>query len=115
VHLLAEAADPLPGLTCATLSTKMSLHLLVVDRNDKVPRVLYPSLSPDDMVRSALKPGYMVTKVVVVITYSGYNTRLDLPSAADQESLTLQSRAAPRQYSHSSSWGDRDMTTINCT
>ncbi|XP_053422784.1 protocadherin gamma-B5 isoform X17 [Nycticebus coucang] len=64
-----------------TLSSNVSLRVLVGDRNDNAPRVLYPSLGPDgsalfDMVPRAAEPGYLVTKVVAVDADSGHNAWL---------------------------------------
>ncbi|XP_035296065.1 protocadherin gamma-B1 isoform X5 [Cricetulus griseus] len=63
------------------LSANVSVHVLVGDRNDNAPRVLYPALEPDgsalfDMVPRAAEPGYLVTKVVAVDADSGHNAWL---------------------------------------
>ncbi|KAM5301581.1 protocadherin gamma-B7 isoform 23-T24 [Glossophaga mutica] len=63
------------------LSTNVSLRVLVTDRNDNAPRVLYPALGPDgsalfDTVPRAAQPGYLVTKVVAVDADSGHNAWL---------------------------------------
>ncbi|XP_035295345.1 protocadherin gamma-B7-like [Cricetulus griseus] len=63
------------------LSANVSLRVLVDDRNDNAPRVLYPALEPDgsalfDMVPRAAEPGYLVTKVVAVDADSGHNAWL---------------------------------------
>ncbi|XP_004420120.1 PREDICTED: protocadherin gamma-B4 [Ceratotherium simum simum] len=63
------------------LSANVSLRVLVGDRNDNAPRVLYPALGPDgsalfDMVPRAAQPGYLVTKVVAVDADSGHNAWL---------------------------------------
>ncbi|XP_037003467.2 protocadherin gamma-B2-like isoform X1 [Artibeus jamaicensis] len=63
------------------LSTNVSLRVLVTDRNDNPPRVLYPALGPDgsalfDTVPRAAQPGYLVTKVVAVDADSGHNAWL---------------------------------------
>ncbi|XP_055980535.1 protocadherin gamma-B1 isoform X19 [Sorex fumeus] len=63
------------------LSANVSLRVLVGDRNDNVPRVLYPALGPDgaalfDTVPRAAQPGYLVTKVVAVDADSGHNAWL---------------------------------------
>ncbi|XP_012875737.1 PREDICTED: protocadherin gamma-B2-like [Dipodomys ordii] len=63
------------------LRANASLRVLVGDRNDNVPRVLYPALEPDgsalfDMVPRAAEPGYLVTKVVAVDADSGHNAWL---------------------------------------
>ncbi|KAM8764464.1 LOW QUALITY PROTEIN: protocadherin gamma-B3-like [Rhynchonycteris naso] len=64
-----------------SLSANVSLRVLVGDRNDNAPRVLYPALGPDgsalfDTVPRAAKPGYLVTKVVAVDADSGHNAWL---------------------------------------
>nr|AAH98367.1 Pcdhgb1 protein [Mus musculus] len=64
-----------------TLSANVSMRVLVGDRNDNAPRVLYPTLEPDgsalfDMVPRAAEPGYLVTKVVAVDADSGHNAWL---------------------------------------
>ncbi|XP_039692308.1 protocadherin gamma-B7-like [Pteropus medius] len=63
------------------LSANVSLRVLVGDRNDNAPRVLYPTLGPDgsalfDTVPRAAQPGYLVTKVVAVDADSGHNAWL---------------------------------------
>ncbi|XP_023559796.1 protocadherin gamma-B5 isoform X13 [Octodon degus] len=63
------------------LSANVSLQVLVGDRNDNAPRVLYPALGPDgsalfDTVPRAAEPGYLVTKVVAVDADSGHNAWL---------------------------------------
>ncbi|XP_042120380.2 protocadherin gamma-B5 isoform X20 [Peromyscus maniculatus bairdii] len=63
------------------LSANVSMRVLVGDRNDNAPRVLYPALEPDgsalfDMVPRATEPGYLVTKVVAVDADSGHNAWL---------------------------------------
>uniref|UniRef100_A0A2I3GUZ9 Protocadherin gamma subfamily B, 4 n=1 Tax=Nomascus leucogenys TaxID=61853 RepID=A0A2I3GUZ9_NOMLE len=63
------------------LSANVSLRVLVGDRNDNAPRVLYPALGPDgsalfDMVPRAAEPGYLVTKVVAVDADSRHNAWL---------------------------------------
>ncbi|XP_039328402.2 protocadherin gamma-B6 isoform X21 [Saimiri boliviensis] len=64
-----------------SLNANVSLRVLVDDRNDNAPRVLYPALGPDgsaffDMVPRAAEPGYLVTKVVAVDADSGHNAWL---------------------------------------
>ncbi|XP_074169784.1 protocadherin gamma-B2 isoform X11 [Rhinolophus sinicus] len=63
------------------LSANVSVRVLVGDRNDNAPRVLYPALGPDgsalfDTVPRAAQPGYLVTKVVAVDADSGHNAWL---------------------------------------
>ncbi|XP_054424274.1 protocadherin gamma-B1-like [Pteronotus mesoamericanus] len=63
------------------LSANVSLRVLVDDRNDNAPKVLYPALGPDgsalfDTVPRAAQPGYLVTKVVAVDADSGHNAWL---------------------------------------
>ncbi|XP_034373786.1 protocadherin gamma-B1 isoform X16 [Arvicanthis niloticus] len=63
------------------LSANVSMRVLVGDRNDNAPRVLYPTLEPDgsalfDMVPRAAEPGYLITKVVAVDADSGHNAWL---------------------------------------
>nr|XP_048275537.1 protocadherin gamma-B6 isoform X13 [Myodes glareolus] len=63
------------------LSANVSMRVLIGDRNDNAPRVLYPVLEPDgsalfDMVPRAAEPGYLVTKVVAVDADSGHNAWL---------------------------------------
>ncbi|XP_007937288.1 protocadherin gamma-B4-like, partial [Orycteropus afer afer] len=64
-----------------TLRANVSLRVLVDDRNDNAPKVLYPALGPDgsalfDTVPRAAQPGYLVTKVVAVDADSGHNAWL---------------------------------------
>ncbi|XP_048186997.1 LOW QUALITY PROTEIN: protocadherin gamma-B2-like [Perognathus longimembris pacificus] len=58
-----------------------SLRVLVGDRNDNAPRVLYPAPEPDGSaplhtVPRAAEPGSLVTKVVAVDADSGHNAWL---------------------------------------
>ncbi|KAF7478166.1 protocadherin gamma-B7 [Marmota monax] len=76
-ELTIQARDQ--GLTA--LSTNVSLRVLVDDRNDNAPRVLYPALGPDgsalfDTVPRAAQPDYLVTKVVAVDADAGHNAWL---------------------------------------
>uniref|UniRef100_A0A2I3H2P4 Protocadherin gamma subfamily B, 4 n=1 Tax=Nomascus leucogenys TaxID=61853 RepID=A0A2I3H2P4_NOMLE len=53
------------------LSANVSLRVLVGDRNDNAPRVLYPALGPDgsalfDMVPRAAEPGYLTQRLAVL-------------------------------------------------
>ncbi|XP_063786132.1 protocadherin gamma-B2-like [Pseudophryne corroboree] len=59
-----------------SLSTNTTLKILVVDRNDNAPKILYPSPESDGMfeiVPLASEQGYLVTKVVAVDADSGHN------------------------------------------
>uniref|UniRef100_A0A2K5XRM9 Protocadherin gamma subfamily B, 3 n=1 Tax=Mandrillus leucophaeus TaxID=9568 RepID=A0A2K5XRM9_MANLE len=78
------------------LSANVSLRVLVGDRNDNAPRVLYPALGPDgsalfDMVPRAAEPGYLVTKVVAVDADSGPNAWLSyhIQQPSEPELLSL--------------------------
>ncbi|XP_007647026.1 protocadherin gamma-B1-like isoform X1 [Cricetulus griseus] len=71
----------LSSKTCVTVHITDINKVLVGDRNDNAPRVLYPALEPDgsalfDMVPRAAEPGYLVTKVVAVDADSGHNAWL---------------------------------------
>ncbi|KAL0586796.1 LOW QUALITY PROTEIN: Protocadherin gamma-B4, partial [Plecturocebus cupreus] len=63
------------------LCSNMSLSLFVLDQNNNMPEILYPSLPTDDSTdmelapRSA-EPSYLVSKVVVVDKDSGQNAWL---------------------------------------
>ncbi|KAL6048592.1 hypothetical protein STEG23_002277 [Scotinomys teguina] len=100
-----------------SLSANVSMRVLVGDRNDNAPRVLYPTLEPDgsalfDMVPRSSEPGYLVTKVVAVDADSGHNAwlsyhvlqasdpglfSLGLRSGEVRTARTLGDRDAPRQ------------------
>ncbi|XP_054424269.1 protocadherin gamma-B7 isoform X11 [Pteronotus mesoamericanus] len=76
-ELTLQARD----LGSPALGANVSLRVLVDDRNDNAPRVLYPALGPDgsalfDTVPRAAQPGYLVTKVVAVDADSGHNAWL---------------------------------------
>ncbi|NWQ83285.1 PCDBF protein, partial [Columbina picui] len=62
------------------LSANVTVHLVVVDENDNVPLVLYPSQesSPpsSELVPMSAEAGYLVTKVVAVDADSGQNSWL---------------------------------------
>ncbi|XP_075397832.1 protocadherin gamma-A7 isoform X8 [Tenrec ecaudatus] len=63
------------------LSSNVSIHLFILDKNDNAPEILYPAIPTDDSTgmelapRSA-EPGYLVTKVVAVDRDSGQNAWL---------------------------------------
>ncbi|XP_044931305.1 protocadherin gamma-B1-like [Mustela putorius furo] len=76
-ELTLQARDQGSPALCANVS----LRVLVGDRNDNAPRVLYPALGPDGSalfgtVPRAAQPGYLVTKVVAVDADSGHNAWL---------------------------------------
>nr|KAF6448292.1 hypothetical protein HJG63_014988 [Rousettus aegyptiacus] len=63
------------------LSSNVSLSLLVLDQNDNIPEILYPSLPNDgstgvELAPRSAEPGYLVTKVVAVDRDSGQNAWL---------------------------------------
>ncbi|XP_037658046.1 protocadherin gamma-A6 isoform X11 [Choloepus didactylus] len=63
------------------LSSNLSLSLFVLDQNDNVPEILYPSLPADgstgvELTPRSAEPGYLVTKVVAVDRDSGQNAWL---------------------------------------
>ncbi|KAM6148972.1 protocadherin gamma-A1-like [Erethizon dorsatum] len=64
-----------------SLSSNVSLHLFVLDQNDNVPEILYPTLPTDgstgvELAPRSAEPGYLVTKVVAVDRDSGQNAWL---------------------------------------
>ncbi|KAM8958718.1 protocadherin gamma-A5 isoform 15-T15 [Lycaon pictus] len=63
------------------LSGNISLRLFVLDQNDNVPEILYPSIPTDgstgvELAPRSAEPGYLVTKVVAVDRDSGQNAWL---------------------------------------
>ncbi|XP_060233372.1 protocadherin gamma-A6 isoform X7 [Meriones unguiculatus] len=63
------------------LSSNVSLNLFVLDQNDNVPEILYPTLPTDgstgvELAPRSAEPGYLVTKVVAVDKDSGQNAWL---------------------------------------
>ncbi|KAM5169007.1 protocadherin gamma-A2-like [Callospermophilus lateralis] len=63
------------------LSSNVSLNLFLVDQNDNVPEILYPTLPTDgstgvELAPRSAEPGYLVTKVVAVDRDSGQNAWL---------------------------------------
>ncbi|XP_023559794.1 protocadherin gamma-A5 isoform X11 [Octodon degus] len=63
------------------LSTNVSLSLFVLDQNDNIPEILYPTLPTDgstgvELTPRSAEPGYLVTKVVAVDRDSGQNAWL---------------------------------------
>ncbi|XP_062943727.1 protocadherin gamma-A3 [Cynocephalus volans] len=63
------------------LSSNVSLSLFVMDQNDNVPEILYPTLPTDgstgvELAPRSAEPGYLVTKVVAVDRDSGQNAWL---------------------------------------
>ncbi|XP_006086511.1 protocadherin gamma-B7 isoform X11 [Myotis lucifugus] len=95
------------------LSANVSLRVLVGDRNDNAPRVLYPALGPDgsalfDTVPRAAQPGYLVTKVVAVDADSGHNAWLSyhVLQASEPELFSLGLRTGEVRTARA--LGDRD-------
>ncbi|KAM4875260.1 protocadherin gamma-B1-like [Thomomys bottae] len=98
-----------------SLRANASLRVLVGDRNDNPPRVLYPALEPDgsalfDMVPRAAEPGYLVTKVVAVDADSGHNAWLSyhVLQASDAGLFSLGLRSGEVRLARA--LGDRDAT-----
>ncbi|XP_075455296.1 protocadherin gamma-B1-like [Ascaphus truei] len=63
------------------LSTNATLKICIVDTNDNVPKILYPSAESDgsslfEMVSFSAKQGSVVTKVIAVDADSGHNAWL---------------------------------------
>ncbi|XP_037658053.1 protocadherin gamma-A4 isoform X18 [Choloepus didactylus] len=63
------------------LSSNVSLSLFVLDQNDNVPEILYPTFPTDgstgvELAPRSAEPGYLVTKVVAVDRDSGQNAWL---------------------------------------
>ncbi|XP_023405733.1 protocadherin gamma-A9 isoform X17 [Loxodonta africana] len=63
------------------LSSNISLSLFVLDQNDNIPEILYPTLPTDgstgvELAPRSAEPGYLVTKVVAVDRDSGQNAWL---------------------------------------
>ncbi|XP_077902904.1 protocadherin gamma-B2 isoform X6 [Ictidomys tridecemlineatus] len=97
------------------LSANVSLRVLIGDRNDNAPRVLYPALAPDgsalfDTVPRAAEPGYLVTKVVAVDADSGHNAWLSyhVLQASDPGLFSLGLRTGEVRTARA--LGDRDAT-----
>ncbi|XP_048667641.1 protocadherin gamma-A8 isoform X17 [Marmota marmota marmota] len=72
--IASDSGDP-------SLSSNVSLSLYVLDQNDNVPEILYPTLPADgstgvELAPRSAEPGYLVTKVVAVDRDSGQNAWL---------------------------------------
>ncbi|XP_070426664.1 protocadherin gamma-A5 isoform X1 [Equus przewalskii] len=72
--IASDSGDP-------PLSSNVSLSIFVLDQNDNVPEILYPSLPTDgstgvELAPRSAEPGYLVTKVVAVDRDSGQNAWL---------------------------------------
>ncbi|XP_075397835.1 protocadherin gamma-A5 isoform X11 [Tenrec ecaudatus] len=77
LHLWVTASDS----GNPPLSSNVSLSLFVLDQNDNVPEILYPTLPTDgstgvELAPRTAEPGYLVTKVVAVDRDSGQNAWL---------------------------------------
>ncbi|XP_004697101.1 protocadherin gamma-B1 [Echinops telfairi] len=97
------------------LSANVSLRVLVGDRNDNAPRVLYPALEPDgsalfDTVPRAAQPGYLVTKVVAVDADSGHNAWLSYHVLQTSEPGLFSVGLRTGEVRTTRALGDRDVT-----
>uniref|UniRef100_A0A8D2DDP0 Protocadherin gamma subfamily A, 5 n=1 Tax=Sciurus vulgaris TaxID=55149 RepID=A0A8D2DDP0_SCIVU len=77
LQLLVKASDS----GNPPLSSNVSLNLFVLDQNDNIPEILYPTLPTDgstgvELAPRSAEPGYLVTKVVAVDRDSGQNAWL---------------------------------------
>ncbi|KAM5301637.1 LOW QUALITY PROTEIN: protocadherin gamma-B1-like [Glossophaga mutica] len=95
------------------LSTNVSLRVLVTDRNDNAPRVLYPALGPDgsalfETVPRAAQPGYLVTKVVAVDSDSGHNAWLSYHALQASELGLFSLRLCTGEVRTARALGERD-------
>nr|XP_055187859.1 protocadherin gamma-A3 isoform X9 [Nyctereutes procyonoides] len=77
LHLLVTACDN----GNPPLSSNVSISIFVLDQNDNVPEILYPTLPTDgstgvELAPRSAEPGYLVTKVVAVDRDSGQNAWL---------------------------------------
>ncbi|XP_055980521.1 protocadherin gamma-A3 isoform X6 [Sorex fumeus] len=77
LQLLVKASDS----GNPPLSSNVSLSLFILDQNDNVPEILYPTLPTDgstgvELAPRSAEPGYLVTKVVAVDRDSGQNAWL---------------------------------------
>ncbi|XP_070796946.1 protocadherin gamma-A12-like isoform X2 [Pituophis catenifer annectens] len=64
-----------------SLSSNVSVTLFILDQNDNVPEILYPSPPADgstgiELAPRSSEPGYLVTKVVAIDADSGQNSWL---------------------------------------
>ncbi|XP_062986137.1 protocadherin gamma-B1-like isoform X1 [Elgaria multicarinata webbii] len=60
------------------LSSNVTVMVFILDRNDNIPQILYPSPGANgsalfEMVPRSAEPGYLVTKIVAVDADSGHN------------------------------------------
>ncbi|XP_027783300.1 protocadherin gamma-A5-like [Marmota flaviventris] len=77
LQLLVKASDS----GNPPLSSNVSLNLFVLDQNDNIPEILYPTIPTDgstgvELAPRSAEPGYLVTKVVAVDRDSGQNAWL---------------------------------------
>ncbi|XP_053422777.1 protocadherin gamma-B1 isoform X11 [Nycticebus coucang] len=99
------------------LSANVSLRVVVDDRNDNAPRVLYPTLGPDgsalfDMVPRAAEPGYLVTKVVAVDADSGHNAWLSYHVLQASEPGLFSMGLRTGEVRTARALGDRDVSRL---
>ncbi|NWJ08665.1 PCDGM protein, partial [Crypturellus undulatus] len=73
------------------LSSTAVVHVFVVDQNDNVPTIVYPSVPKGSAFHQAIpasaEPGYLVSKIVAVDADSGHNAWLSYQLEKSAETL----------------------------
>ncbi|XP_059589333.1 protocadherin gamma-B5 isoform X6 [Alligator mississippiensis] len=90
------------------LSSRVTVRLFILDRNDNAPEILYPAPGAVEVVSRSAAAGCLVTKVVAVDADSGHNAWLsyELVAAAEPALFTVGLRSGEVRTARALADGD---------